>query len=330
MAPAPGPRLMLHADDFGMNSAVNCGIVRGFTHGLLTGTSLLANAPGCDDAIRLWKSLDEDRQRGDLPSAETRCQLADPLAPFDLGVHLNLTQGRPLTGYAFPGELLDDRGNFIGIFGLFRRLNRKRHRYQPALQQELGCQIERLLDSGLSLRHLNGHQYIELIPSVAELIPGLARRYQLPIVRLARETGLWQSTVLPRRRWVAWLLAQVKRHFADQLALRLDRAGILHPQAFYGTAHAGLVTFEVLQQFLSEPLAGETVEIGMHPGTLPSPACCSPLPASQSAWEDPLAGTRVDELDLLQSHLLADWLNSRGVRLSRFSTLMKFTDRLAA
>ena len=35
---------MLHADDFGMNEAVNQGIVQGFSQGLLTSTAILALA----------------------------------------------------------------------------------------------------------------------------------------------------------------------------------------------------------------------------------------------------------------------------------------------
>lgn len=64
-------RLVLHADDLGMNRAVTHGILRGFRLGLLTSTSLLANAP---DAARLreWKRLEEDRAAGRLASQAVR------------------------------------------------------------------------------------------------------------------------------------------------------------------------------------------------------------------------------------------------------------------
>ncbi len=44
-------RIVFHADDFGMNRAVTDGILRGFQHGLITATSLLANAPDAARAI---------------------------------------------------------------------------------------------------------------------------------------------------------------------------------------------------------------------------------------------------------------------------------------
>ena len=108
--------LALHADDFGMNRAVSDGILHGFRHGLLTSTSLLANAPDAARALSHWKELLADQAAGRLPSAEVRRRLGDPDCPFDLGVHLNLTQGRPLGGDRYPAELLDPQGRFPGVF----------------------------------------------------------------------------------------------------------------------------------------------------------------------------------------------------------------------
>ena len=117
--------LVLHADDLGMNRAVNEGILRGFRHGLLTSTSLLANAPDAAWAIQQWKTLADEQAAGQLPSAAVRRKLGDPNGPFDLGVHLNLTQGRPLTGRHYPAELLDPKGRFPGVFELFARLPKR-------------------------------------------------------------------------------------------------------------------------------------------------------------------------------------------------------------
>ena len=100
-------RLVLHADDLGMNRAISEGILRGFREGLLTSTSLLANAPDAGRALQQWKGLLAEHAAGRLPSAAARRRLDDPDRPFDLGVHLNLTQGRPLSGSRYPAELLD-------------------------------------------------------------------------------------------------------------------------------------------------------------------------------------------------------------------------------
>ena len=97
-------RVVFHADDFGMNPAVNEGIVTTFRKGLLTSTSLLANAPAAEAACQTWSALTAEFQSGRLPSALRRQQLTEPEQPFDLGIHLNLTQGSPLTGTHFPNR----------------------------------------------------------------------------------------------------------------------------------------------------------------------------------------------------------------------------------
>ena len=114
-----------------MNPAVTDGIFQGFEQGLLTSTSLLSNAPDAARALDRWRQLESRRGQGSLASTARRERLQDPAQPFDLGIHLNLTQGRPLIGPRYPAELLDADGCFPGIFGLFRRLRRSGSRRRP-------------------------------------------------------------------------------------------------------------------------------------------------------------------------------------------------------
>lgn len=120
MAGAAPRLLILHADDFGMSPAVNRGIRDGFHRGLLTSTSMLANAPAVSQAMSLWNELELRRRHRVLPGDCLRRAGRDPWLPFDLGVHLNLTQGRPLTE-GYPDELRNAVGNFPGVVRLFLR-----------------------------------------------------------------------------------------------------------------------------------------------------------------------------------------------------------------
>ena len=65
--------LILNADDFGLTKGVNEGIVRAYREGILTSTTLMANALAFDDAV--------ERAR------------ANP--KLGVGCHLVLTGGRP-------------------------------------------------------------------------------------------------------------------------------------------------------------------------------------------------------------------------------------------
>ncbi len=307
--------LVLHADDFGMNLAVTDGILRGFRDGLLTSASLLANAPDAARAIRLWKSLEADRAAGDLSSARARTSLGEPNRPFDLGVHLDLTQGRPLSD-RFPEELLDAEGRFPGVFSLFGRLVRLRGRFADAIREEWSRQIQFVCDHGLRPTHLNGHQYAEMFPGVAPVVFSLLERFGIRTIRLAHEPKLFRNTVLHGFHPAQWALAEVKHWFASRFQRKLDRRGIACADAFFGTAHAGHIDLALMRRFLASSRKFRLVEIALHPGEAREPE--SPQERI-NGWRDPLADVRPAELEMLVSDALPRLLAASGTQLGRLA-----------
>ena len=306
--------VILHADDFGMNRAVSNGIVHGFRHGLLTSTSLLANAPDAARALSQWKALLAEQAAGRLPSADVRRRLGDPACPFDLGIHLNLTQGRPLGGDRYPVELLDAEGRFPSVFSLFARLLRSRGKFREAIGAEWQRQIQFLCDRGLQPTHLNGHQYVEMLPATANIVPELMERFGIKAVRVAWEPALLRNTALHGFGVTKWPLAQVKRMCAARFRTLVDARRIAHPDAFFGTAHAAHVDLKRLRLFLASGRNYRLVEVGLHPGQ--SPEETSPEDRS-NGWLDPLALYRPAELRMLVSEELPRCLESSGWRLGR-------------
>jgi predicted glycoside hydrolase/deacetylase ChbG (UPF0249 family) len=242
--------LALHADDFGFNAAVTYGIVAGFREGLVTSTSLLANAPAAELAIDEWQRLEGLRRSGKLDSLDARRRLGDPDSPFDLGIHLNLTQGRPLTGQWFPSELLDSEGRFLSPGRLFFELLTGGQRWRRAIGDELAAQVEWLITRGTPPTHINGPQYVEMMPNVRELVLNLAHRYAVPYVRAAREPGHGRTSLRPGMRLPNWCLSFVKSRFADGWTRKLDAAGMAHAAAFFGASHAGRIDLNIMRQFL--------------------------------------------------------------------------------
>lgn len=310
-------RFVLHADDFGMNDAVTNGILEGFSQGLLTSTSVLTNAPDCTRALAAWKELQAKLSVGGLPSSAARQELSDSAAPFDLGIHLNLTQGRPLTGDKYPAELVDRQGRFPGISALARRLLIGGWKYRDFIEQELKAQIEVLLDHGNSPTHLNAHQYVDTLPVVASLVPSLLTRYAIPVARVPWERNLTQSTLVYRFEPFNWCLGQIKRLFAFHHLLEIGRRGIAHPAGYFGTSHAGRIDLARMLIFVHSARTGLT-EIGMHPGCS---ARSDRSAESDDGWHDPLAALRPQELSLLTSPELALLLEMHQVRLGRLCEL---------
>ena len=307
-------RLVLHADDLGMNRAVTDGILRGFRDGLLTSTSLLANAPDAARALDEWKVLVGEQGSGHLPSRAWRESLGDPRLPFDLGVHLNLTQGRPLSR-GYPAELLDSEGRFSGVFSLFAQLRHSGDRFRPAILEELTQQVQVVCDHGLRPTHLNGHQYVEMIPAVTTVMLELLERFRIKVVRVAWERSLLRSTLLGGRPW-SWPLARVKHAFARRFRARMDSLGVAHADVFFGTAHAGRADLRLLRVFLASARDDQLIEIGLHPG---EEAGELPLEHRADGWLDPLAQARPKELKMLLSAELLECVKSSGRRLGRLA-----------
>jgi predicted glycoside hydrolase/deacetylase ChbG (UPF0249 family) len=306
-----GPRVVLHADDLGLNLAVSEGIFQGLKEGLLTSASLLANAPHAAEALAGWKDLLHDQRAGQLPSAELRRRLDDPQQPFDLGIHLNLTQGRPLTADRYPAELLDEAGRFPGPFALFGRLCGASTRFKAQLEVELCSQIEFMLDRGLKPTHLNGHQYVEMMPALAPVIPRIIEQYAIPAVRVPAERS-WLSSFLPGFRGVNAVLAMVKGFYAAKFLRTIDRQGIVHPDAFFGSSHAGCIDLPLIERFLARPQFS-IAEIALHPGCDTTDGPCD----LDDAWHDPLAAARPKELEMLLSPQLGEFLVRRRLKLGR-------------
>lgn len=308
----------LHADDLGFSAAINEGICDTLRRGLLTGASVLANAPASGAALAAWRGLEEDRRASALPSSAARGRLGDPGRPFDLGVHLNLSQGRPLTGAAFPAALLDREGNFGGLATFLQLMLPSAGRHEDAVRRELAAQIGFVCDHGMRPVRLDGHQYCELTPRVGRIVADLAARFGAEAVRVAREPA-GVGTLLHSRGvgGVAGIPGGLaKRALAGAWRLRARRAGLRHADCFFGTVSAGRVGVRDLQRFLRLGLSRQAsiIEVGLHPGLAVAAAADS---ASAAAWHDPLASRRPAEHRWLVDEELPEQLLRRGVGLAR-------------
>src|SRR6202012_5583899 len=118
--------LIINADDFGLSSIVNRAILATMEEGLVTSTSMMANMPGFEHGVGL---------------ARVHAKLAGRI-----GVHLNLTEGRPLTKPILDcRQFCDESGEFAyrrtPLFFLSKRV-------RNAVYQEFKAQVERLREVG--------------------------------------------------------------------------------------------------------------------------------------------------------------------------------------
>lgn len=268
-------RLIVNADDFGWSGAVTGGIIRAHREGLVTSTTLMANLEGAAEALA--------RARQEAPG-------------LAIGLHLNLTEGRPL---APPGEvapILDRAGRLMpSLATLYRRL-RLSGGARRAAARELEAQVRWALDHGLRPSHLDSHKHVHQIPAILPLVIDLARRHGIRAVRTTAELALPDiARFLPARHNLAggppgWsLAARVRQGMLVRIARRWGRrarrivrsAGLATTDWFFGVRATGGISAELLEHLLCRAPEG-TGELMVHPGEAePNPARPTRLAASR-------------------------------------------------
>lgn len=205
-------RLIVNGDDLGYSSGVDAGIVRAHREGIVTSATLMTNVAG----------------------AERAAQLARTAPTLDVGLHLVITHGRPLSDPAAVPSLVGPDGAFLRVREL---IGRRRARTDDVLR-EFHAQYERgrrLL--GHDPSHVDTHHWVEEDPAVLDAF-----------IAVARETGA------------------AARCLTSEVRERLRAAGVPTPDAYRRDfQHAGGIDVDSLLTIIAS-LADGTTELGCHPG----------------------------------------------------------------
>ena len=237
--------LIVNGDDFGLTPGINAGIVDAHLRGILTSASLFANAPSTDDAIAL-------------------ARVTPTLA---VGCHITLVDGRPvLPASSLP--TLAPGGAFRPTWRAFVRDAVVRRIRLDEIEREVAAQVDRLLDAGIRLSHLDSHKHVHAYPPVFAVVARLARRIGVHTVRVPCERPDFAALRLlsgqrAARRQALENLALVPWSARDRAILRSCR---LPPAPmFLGRVETGLFTPESFRVALTR-LRDGTSELMMHPG----------------------------------------------------------------
>ncbi len=193
-------RVIINADDFGLNAEENRTIIRAFEHNLISSATVMANMPAFVEACELAR---QHRLQGKI------------------GLHFNITYGRPLS-QSIRGErqLCNPNGDFDLQVRQHELWLSKRAR--QAIEEELHSQWQRCLEHGLRPTHIDSHQHVHNIWPIGEVVARFARRQGVPL-RLARNLG--RNLTLPKRLFKQLLnrrLRQLAHASADHVCTPLD------------------------------------------------------------------------------------------------------------
>lgn len=229
--------VIINADDFGFSEGVSRGILRAHLQGVVTSTTVAANMPAAGPSLSLLR---------DAPR-------------LGVGVHLNCTQGPPLSDL---GRAMlagpDGRMNFTAMGVIIACL------WQPrlvkAIEAEFDAQIRWALDHGLKPTHLDSHRHSHAFCPIFKAAAGLARRYDIAFIRRHRERlpGAWPACPRKQRRVSAVLniVGAINHRHGGPMAAT---------SGTWGIAHTGQIDAAWLTQAAASVGAGVT-EIMVHPG----------------------------------------------------------------
>ena len=226
--------LIVNADDFGLARSASTGIIDVYQAGQLSSTTLMVNMPGTEEAV----------------------DLAERHPGLGVGLHFNLTEGRPLTDAR---SLVDSDGAFLLRGELIRRS--VRGRVKPSdITRELTAQLDRFVSLGLTPTHLDSHQHVHMVPTVFRAMAPVLRE-RVRALRVVVPAGHHTSRPQPATMTVNAMLrlsaASIRRRFPGRTNDRFVSLHQLHAsQPWNEDAYRSLIG--------SVPSQGVT-ELMVHP-----------------------------------------------------------------
>lgn len=235
-------RLIVNADDFGLHTEINKGIIKGYREGFITSTSIMPSAPAYEEAVALAQ---------DNPN-------------LGIGIHLTLVGGvAPVLPAARVSSLLDDRGVFLPDYGAFAKRYYTGGIKNTELESELRTQIERALESGLNITHLDSHQHLHVLPVLNRLVLKLSCEYNIKRMRIPCEPYFFKGGF---EAGLGRMIGKWGLSFCASMAsMGTKDAGISYPDCFFGMLAGGNLNEELIGNILRS-LPDGTSEIMTHPG----------------------------------------------------------------
>ncbi len=285
--------LIVNADDLGWTDGVNRGIVEAFRHGIVTSTSILANAAAFAGGVEAARS-----------------------APgLGVGVHLNLSDGPPVADRETVTSLLNSDGEFAGGPESLLLRRARRGLLLAEVENEWDAQIQKVRDAGIAPTHLDGHKHVHMLPGLFEIALRLAKRHDVSAIRVSLEASSLRAALSSGSKQNAGVVmkqgvqARGLKLLARDAREQAGRAGISTADYFCGIAQTGELTREGVEQFVKS-LPNGTTELMCHPGY--ADAALQKTPTR-------LQDSRQSELRILTDTGIRNLVASMGIRLIDYS-----------
>ena len=242
--------LILHSDDFGLNSEVNRAILEVAQRGILGSASLMTSGLAAEDAL----------------------EQARDCTGLGVGLHLNIVRGRPLSNPEDIPSLVGDDGRFLNSVARLMTRSVRGKLSACEVEAEYRRQIEFMLKRNFVPTHLDGEKHTHiLIPESARAVRKLSGEFNIGRVRLINEKALLKDL---RRQGLAVKGSQLQRAKLELLEWRSRQVsgiwgGLRHPDATFGVLLSGNTRYpdaiDLLKAFVTLD-STKTIEWMFHLG----------------------------------------------------------------
>lgn len=255
-------QLIVNADDFGLHTEINKGIIKGHREGFITSTSLMCSAPAFAEAVEMAKTCPE----------------------LGIGVHLTLVGGvKAMLPKEQVDTLVDAKGCFPDNYVAFAKNFYLGGINKAQMEKELRAQIEAALATGLNITHVDSHQHVHILPGVTKTVVKLCKEYGIRKIRIPSEscsfTGGFDAGFGRK-------IGRAGLTYCSYIARNMvEDQGLLCPDYFFGMLAGGNLNKDRVNAILCALPEGVS-EIMTHPGL--SNAILSKNFSWQYQWEEEL------------------------------------------
>ncbi|HET7442593.1 MAG TPA: ChbG/HpnK family deacetylase [Terriglobales bacterium] len=285
-------RLIINADDFGLTSGINRGIIEAHQHGIVTSTTLMANGPAFGAAVV---------KAAALPSLAVGC-------------HVVLLDGKPLVPATEIGSLVMGASNGLnfpnGLAGFAARALAGRINPEQ-VETEAAAQFRKIQAAGISISHFDSHKHTHMFPAILRPLLKAARACGVSAVRnpFPPLSEMPLAVLLSRARlWKRYAQLKFLRRFASDFQQDVKEAGLFTPDGTIGIAVTGSLD-EELFRLIVKSLPEGTWEFVCHPGY---------HDAELEGMRTRLKASRARELEVLSSPETQDLLARERIQLISF------------
>ena len=280
-------RLIINADDFGLTSGVNRGILEGHDHGVVTSTTLMACGEKFDEAA----------------------MLASQASKLSVGCHLVLVDGTPVLPAAEVRSLLgtSSPSRFRQSLMRFACLAAAGRLDRAQIETEVTAQINKLQAAGIQVSHLDSHKHTHMFPAVLKGVLRAAKSCGIRAMRNPFEPLVFATL----RHWKRHFQLKLVEGFRARFRAMLAEAEVATPDGCVGIAATGGLNLDTFQT-LVENLPEGTWEFVSHPGY---------NDADLDKIQTRLRDSRDKELAILTSPAVRELIQRQGIELISYREL---------